>query len=172
MRATCPGEEAEKLRGPTDAVGVRVLMTGAGARIGARLASDWDELPRVRPVAQCELQYAVYATDVHLAVRDDQRVRRIEPLSAGAHDDLADPVHPVRRASRVLRREPLVVAHVCVDDQLRSGGVEVVPERLHRRGRSEEHTSELQSPCNLVCRLLLEKKKITSTILPLTSSYQ
>src|SRR5256885_3512984 len=30
-------------------------------------------------------------------------------------------------------------------------------------GRSEEHTSELQSPCNLVCRLLLEKKKIAST---------
>src|SRR2546426_1295404 len=28
-----------------------------------------------------------------------------------------------------------------------------------RNGRSEEHTSELQSPCNLVCRLLLEKKK-------------
>src|SRR5256885_6653598 len=27
--------------------------------------------------------------------------------------------------------------------------------------RSEEHTSELQSPCNLVCRLLLEKKKQT-----------
>src|SRR2546426_9281184 len=27
-------------------------------------------------------------------------------------------------------------------------------------GRSEEHTSELQSPCNLVCRLLLEKKKV------------
>src|SRR5256885_5888606 len=31
------------------------------------------------------------------------------------------------------------------------------PHRPHRR--SEEHTSELQSPCNLVCRLLLEKKK-------------
>src|SRR2546426_2687196 len=28
-----------------------------------------------------------------------------------------------------------------------------------RDNRSEEHTSELQSPCNLVCRLLLEKKK-------------
>src|SRR5256885_6907715 len=28
--------------------------------------------------------------------------------------------------------------------------------------RSEEHTSELQSPCNLVCRLLLEKKKINT----------
>src|SRR5256885_10878472 len=30
---------------------------------------------------------------------------------------------------------------------------------LSRFSRSEEHTSELQSPCNLVCRLLLEKKK-------------
>src|SRR5256885_13058019 len=29
----------------------------------------------------------------------------------------------------------------------------------HVNRRSEEHTSELQSPCNLVCRLLLEKKK-------------
>src|SRR5256885_5304687 len=31
--------------------------------------------------------------------------------------------------------------------------------QLFRARRSEEHTSELQSPCNLVCRLLLEKKK-------------
>src|ERR1022692_2112948 len=33
---------------------------------------------------------------------------------------------------------------------------------VHARipSRSEEHTSELQSPCNLVCRLLLEKKKL------------
>src|SRR5256885_16487678 len=30
--------------------------------------------------------------------------------------------------------------------------------------RSEEHTSELQSPCNLVCRLLLEKKKDTHIV--------
>src|SRR5256885_12023047 len=33
------------------------------------------------------------------------------------------------------------------------------------RSRSEEHTSELQSPCNLVCRLLLEKKKTRSASL-------
>src|SRR2546426_9354109 len=47
----------------------------------------------------------------------------------------------------------------------------VVPRQLARRdaqpdqlqGRSEEHTSELQSPCNLVCRLLLEKKKKNTT---------
>src|SRR5256885_12079712 len=41
--------------------------------------------------------------------------------------------------------------------------------------RSEEHTSELQSPCNLVCRLLLEKKKrstrfTTSTCSPRSSN--
>src|SRR5205807_7316099 len=37
--------------------------------------------------------------------------------------------------------------------------VVVQPNCVHRIKRSEEHTSELQSPCNLVCRLLLEKKK-------------
>src|SRR5256885_7384406 len=39
---------------------------------------------------------------------------------------------------------------------------ETAPARMNPRRemlRSEEHTSELQSPCNLVCRLLLEKKK-------------
>src|SRR5256885_10315360 len=41
---------------------------------------------------------------------------------------------------------------------IRHGQGEFVPFR-----RSEEHTSELQSPCNLVCRLLLEKKKSHST---------
>src|SRR2546426_7219545 len=43
----------------------------------------------------------------------------------------------------------------------RSGvGAGLPPSRPPRPGRrSEEHTSELQSPCNLVCRLLLEKKK-------------
>src|SRR5256885_6942552 len=35
----------------------------------------------------------------------------------------------------------------------------VVDDEPYMCDRSEEHTSELQSPCNLVCRLLLEKKK-------------
>src|SRR2546426_6487487 len=43
-----------------------------------------------------------------------------------------------------------------------SGGtrrkLEIIRSLMHRQVRSEEHTSELQSPCNLVCRLLLEKK--------------
>src|SRR5688500_20051119 len=41
----------------------------------------------------------------------------------------------------------------------RTGLVPSLAARLIGFGRSEEHTSELQSPCNLVCRLLLEKKK-------------
>src|SRR5256885_10752350 len=60
-----------------------------------------------------------------------------------AHDDLVAPVPP----------------HVAppVDRRHRQRRRRVGPPR------SEEHTSELQSPCNLVCRLLLEKKKLTST---------
>src|SRR5256885_7288303 len=38
-------------------------------------------------------------------------------------------------------------------------------------GRSEEHTSELQSPCNLVCRLLLEKKNMNLPSNDLTCVY-
>src|SRR2546426_8827795 len=39
-------------------------------------------------------------------------------------------------------------------------------DRALLRGRSEEHTSELQSPCNLVCRLLLEKKNKNNNSTP------
>src|SRR2546426_6896851 len=42
-------------------------------------------------------------------------------------------------------------------------GEPLINEVDKQTGRSEEHTSELQSPCNLVCRLLLEKKKKTVT---------
>src|SRR2546426_6071530 len=58
------------------------------------------------------------------------------------------------------RRQILVVS-----DASRDRTDEIVQEfaargvQLLRLPRSEEHTSELQSPCNLVCRLLLEKKK-------------
>src|SRR5256885_11781685 len=55
----------------------------------------------------------------------------------------------VRRRAYLLRTEWKSFTHI---DQ---------PEHLSNR-RSEEHTSELQSPCNLVCRLLLEKKKTSA----------
>src|SRR3989454_6746696 len=49
---------------------------------------------------------------------------------------------------------PVTVVTVIATAQYPSGGPPLVI-----TDRSEEHTSELQSPCNLVCRLLLEKKK-------------
>src|SRR5437762_6130405 len=57
--------------------------------------------------------------------------------------------------------------------QLPSGPclLETVNDHPLRQPRSEEHTSELQSPMYLVCRLLLEKKKLSSStqLLPLCS---
>src|SRR2546426_7788697 len=50
-------------------------------------------------------------------------------------------------AGALASRESIVEAGALVRDRVLAGE------------RSEEHTSELQSPCNLVCRLLLEKKK-------------
>src|SRR2546426_6978448 len=47
-----------------------------------------------------------------------------------------------------------------IHDSLITRGLQIITDSyLDIVDRSEEHTSELQSPCNLVCRLLLEKKK-------------
>src|SRR5687768_18181947 len=53
-----------------------------------------------------------------------------------------------------------------VDADARGGGAEdhLRQDALVLRPRSEEHTSELQSRLHLVCRLLLEKKKIDTTV--------
>src|SRR2546426_6058991 len=56
------------------------------------------------------------------------------------------------RSGVVRGRYGIATAHGFAADHQFGAGFEL--------GRSEEHTSELQSPCNLVCRLLLEKKKI------------
>src|SRR5256885_13076747 len=66
-----------------------------------------------------------------------------------------------RSLCRLELREP---RHIAAMDM--RGPREIAPLKLRLSAvtvtykRSEEHTSELQSPCNLVCRLLLEKKKI------------
>src|SRR2546426_6601135 len=72
------------------------------------------------------------------------------------------------RSQRRRKRQPLALeprdADVAEDDGVHEDDVGHDHERGQARAelggeRSEEHTSELQSPCNLVCRLLLEKKK-------------
>src|SRR5205807_3973754 len=54
----------------------------------------------------------------------------------------------------------VAVAHFGANDFASVGAEGFIEAEVahYRRNRSEEHTSELQSPCNLVCRLLLEKK--------------
>src|SRR2546426_2998771 len=83
-----------------------------------------------------------------------------EIYTLSLHDAL--PIYPDREAQEVLQVE----WHGLTQADIRgSGGDRLVRAELGRVGvrgrgwRSEEHTSELQSPCNLVCRLLLEKKK-------------
>src|SRR5690348_18061895 len=63
------------------------------------------------------------------------------------------------RARRHDQRGAIDLARLHADEAGELAG-NVVARCLIKRGRSEEHTSELQSPVHLVCRLLLEKKKI------------
>src|SRR2546426_1258067 len=91
--------------------------------------------------------------------RPSARARTLAPsTSAWAPRGLA----PYRTKRRVGSGEPAqdgCVAMTMVDAKSRT----CVAIGTSRISRSEEHTSELQSPCNLVCRLLLEKKKKTHT---------
>src|SRR5205085_6432092 len=81
--------------------------------------------------------------------------------SLSLHDAL--PIFlPLAREQVVLRDRDLLVLGVTVElhdlHPVQQRRRDRAARRLHR-GRSEEHTSELQSQSNLVCRLLLEKKK-------------
>src|SRR2546426_2612713 len=95
-----------------------------------------------------------------------------EPTPGATADDLPERWSVQRKMELVLRvlrgealdavsRESQVPAHelerwqrIFLEQGKRGLRTKAEPEE-----RSEEHTSELQSPCNLVCRLLLEKKK-------------
>src|SRR2546426_3847858 len=66
----------------------------------------------------------------------------------------------LKRTLKELSGRQLEIPLVIGGKDVHTGGtVDVVMPHCHRHVRSEEHTSELQSPCNLVCPLLLEKKK-------------
>src|SRR6266446_8882494 len=114
----------------------------------------------------------------------DSRSRAVRPQLAHRHGNGLLPGGPLcGRHSRPKTGEivpdlrpyprPIEIRHCCDDLHagvrlrhaiLRNGcgpGTGIHAHRLVLR--SEEHTSELQSPCNLVCRLLLEKKKKTIT---------
>src|SRR2546427_9426381 len=98
-----------------------------------------------------------------LGLRNRDRVQRL-PLAGHLADDLEDvplvlPLRLVLRADHVHRLQQLVIPRA----ERERASLEPVrrarqTDGLKGRPRSEEHTSELQSQSNLVCRLLLEKK--------------
>src|SRR3989454_7360892 len=123
-------------------------------------------------------------TTLFRSVQREQRARREEPAAepAGQHRrracrsqqeitrerqvESAPPGHRIREQAGA-KADHLEIA----EEGFGVGHVRREQDRGHVRAgqrpdreslRSEEHTSELQSPCNLVCRLLLEKKKQTS----------
>src|SRR5256885_15211298 len=72
-----------------------------------------------------------------------------EIYTLSLHDAL--PIFVSELGTRILPEQHITIERGAQEEQRRRVTILI---------RSEEHTSELQSPCNLVCRLLLEKKKI------------
>src|SRR5256885_11414191 len=84
--------------------------------------------------------------------------------AATTYNKLSSPTTAKPAAKPVSGIESGVLTPQHSNDVSQLGPAGTPPTRLLLTTRSEEHTSELQSPCNLVCRLLLEKKKnITHT---------
>src|SRR2546426_8300815 len=83
-----------------------------------------------------------------------------EIYTLSLHDAL--PISRLRDALHA-RKGPALVDPVVTAQLFNKGRFLPDGERIGA-GRSEEHTSELQSPCNLVCRLLLEKKNKASSL--------
>src|SRR3989475_8285220 len=117
-----------------------------------------------------------------LVPRDFQRVPALlrGPVAVGHDgdttgnlDDVANPGHGL--GLRCVEAFHLAAEHRAArddgDEQARPLHVDAeLGAAVHLGRRSEEHTSELQSQSNLVCRLLLEKKKTTTSIVRSTDS--
>src|SRR2546426_3895174 len=98
-----------------------------------------------------------------------EQQRHVSRVGRGEHElcletrrDRAGPAGAPRREAPPGDRatQPVVKTGIRSADDLHRTG-DRTAQRVEHERRSEEHTSELQSPCNLVCRLLLEKKKQT-----------
>src|SRR2546426_1546186 len=131
-------------------LGYRVLQAASGAEALDRQAAEQPQVMlsdiRMPNMTGVELVPKALTVDSDLAIimltAIDEPRTAIECLRLGAYDYLIKPVD-------------LDELEMSLQGALRQRQLEI------ERRRSEEHTSELQSPCNLVCRLLLEKKKNT-----------
>src|SRR5256885_12454720 len=85
-------------------------------------------------------------------------------IGAGALVGIA-PVEVARQQAAARVGDAQRAVHEDLDLHVRAFLADLLDLVQRQLARSEEHTSELQSPCNLVCRLLLEKKnKVSSDV--------
>src|SRR2546426_3535240 len=128
-----------------DAIITDIKMPGTnGLGLLAEIRTRWPDTPTIMITGHGEHALAIHA------------------LRGGAYDFIQKPIdrdYLVASLSRAIQMSEL--SRRVREQQL---ALERRANELERtvEERSEEHTSELQSPCNLVCRLLLEKKKNTS----------
>src|SRR2546426_5535322 len=108
----------------------------------------------VKGSMQCP--YYVLKALQHALARDETRVRVIQTPTGGGFGGKEEfPSHIALHAALLALKSGRPVKLIYD----RGEDMAATTKRHPARVRSEEHTSELQSPCNLVCRLLLEKKK-------------
>src|SRR3989454_8595582 len=86
----------------------------------------------------------------------ERALRRLAHLSAEDREQIEHLSHAL--LNKFLHR-PTIALKEAARSGRGYGLLESLKKLFDLERRSEEHTSELQSPCNLVCRLLLEKKK-------------
>src|SRR2546426_4557490 len=157
-RNTCRRNRTNRTRGQTSRVWPRPPGGGGGpglavahprtppdrtGRSPARCETRW--VQRVRRPRPCLAVLQVVAFHLGLvAVRFPEQEIDLGGLGL-------PPLHPVSEGLQFRPRRPQLAEEL-------DRGHRPFP-RSSSSARSEEHTSELQSPCNLVCRLLLEKKK-------------
>src|SRR5256885_8391695 len=129
-------------------------------------------------ITAATLLATIAATQVSVASPDGRNQVTVDIHDGGLYYSLNRDTHPLFLPSRLgmaFRNAKALLDSLRITDTTRSTHDEtwtqpwgeVARVRDHHnelRVRSEEHTSELQSPCNLVCRLLLEKKKEMRTV--------
>src|SRR3989454_5730810 len=147
--------------GALDTASAQMLINGAGATFPFPLYSKWaEEYKTVDPSVRINYQ--------SIGSGGGQKQIIEQTVDFGASDGPMSDENLAKAPGKILHL-PTVAGAVVVtynlpgSPKLKLDGptlADIFQGKISKwNDRSEEHTSELQSPCNLVCRLLLEKKK-------------
>src|SRR5215467_1984101 len=136
---------------PASSFGLAALHAGSGKLALRYFAKTSPQAGQTSapPDAALHLGQLAYVTGRRPSVDHRRRVHVLHVI------EVLERVQQLLHAPALVAREHVFGRRLHRD--VRKVGLE--PRLGQARLRSEEHTSELQSPCNLVCRLLLEKKK-------------